>query len=492
MSDLLSWRRDKREVPTTPAHGAIKLLVAHGIVLGSGFLISVILARGLGPVEFGVYGVVMSTLVWLERVLNAGIPRAAVTLLPRHEDQRHVIEQSARTLLLLWSLPLVAVVWLSATDLADVFGIPDGATVIRVAITNIPAISLLYAYEGILGGRRLFNAQSAMHIVQSSAKLTGILLLWVIGLSVTGAFIMHVAATAVTVLYIIIAFPPWGTLPSRKTMAAIVRIALPIGGYSVALTLLTSLSLWQLKGSIGDGAEVVGYYSASLNLTRILLVVPATISVVLFASLSWAFATSQPELVKKYTQETSRFALVALTPACLLLVLDAEDVMRLLYGEDYASGGAILSLLCGAFTLFTFLDIYFHVLMAHGRFAIGALVLGGLIPALILLNMALIPTFRGVGAAAATLAVLGAGAIIATVLAYRQIGALVRLATFVRVSIAGLFIAVLSVASTVTGPLLVIKLAGLTLMYLLVLAITGELTKHDLKTIAVWKSNPAR
>ena len=490
MLDRLARRRDGREIPATPASGTAKLLVAHGTALCSGFFISIILARGLGPVEFGVYGVVMSALVWLERVLNAGIPRAAVTLLPRHEDQRRVIEQSTRVLLLLWSIPLAAVIWLLASDIADLFGIPDGATVIRVAVANVPAISLFFAYEGILGGRRLFGAQSAMHIVLSLTKLAGILLLWFIGLSVTGAFVMHVAAAALTVLYIIVAFPPWGALPSREMMASLVRIALPIGGYSVALALLTSLSLWQLKGGISDGAEVAGYYAASLNLTRILLVVPATTSVVLYASLSWAFATSQPELVRKYTHETSRFALVALTPACVLLVLDAENIMRLLYGAAYAPGGDILALLCGAFTVFTFLDIYFHVLMAYGRFAIGAAVLVGLIPVLALLNMALIPKFHGVGAAAATLAVLGAGALIAMALAYRQVGTLVRLKTVVRVSIAGLIVGVLSAAMAMTGPLLVVKLGGLALVYLFVLTITGEVSKDDLRSMALWKASP--
>ena len=490
MPEGLTRQQGAREAPTTPARGTVQLLVAHGTVLCSGFLIAVILARGLGPAEFGVYGVVMSALVWLERVLNAGIPRAAVTLLPQFERQRGVIEQSTRALLLLWSLPLAGLMWLLAPNLAAAFGIPDGAKIIRIAAANIPAIGLFYAYEGILGGRRMFAAQSAMHIGQSVTKFAGILLLLAIGLSVSGAFAMHVAATVVTVLCLLIAFPPWGSWPSRDTLAALVRIAVPIGGYSAALALLTSLSLWQLKGVIGDQGESAGYYTASLNLTRILLVVPATVSVVLFASLSWAFAEARPELVRKYTQETSRFALVCLMPACLLLIIDAENVMRLLYGEKYANAGKILSLLCGAFAMFAFLDIYFHVLMAHRRLAIGTLVLGGLIPALALLNTLLIPTFLGVGAAAATLATFTVGATIAATLAYRQIGPLLRLATFVRVSIAGLVIGAISLAVTVTGPLLVAKLGGLAAAYLLLLAMTGELSRHDLKSVALWRAAP--
>jgi len=43
--------------------GTVQLLVARGVSLASGFFISSLLAQGLGPIDLGVYGVVMSVLV---------------------------------------------------------------------------------------------------------------------------------------------------------------------------------------------------------------------------------------------------------------------------------------------------------------------------------------------------------------------------------------------------------------------------------------------
>ena len=72
------------------------MLVARVFLLVSGFGISIILARGLGPASFGIYGVVMSFLVWFERLVGGGIPRGTVTMLSQAPEQRAVIEQSTR------------------------------------------------------------------------------------------------------------------------------------------------------------------------------------------------------------------------------------------------------------------------------------------------------------------------------------------------------------------------------------------------------------
>ena len=55
-----------------PGRGTVQMLVARVFLLVSGFGVSIILARALGPAEFGVYGVVMSFLVWFERIIGGG------------------------------------------------------------------------------------------------------------------------------------------------------------------------------------------------------------------------------------------------------------------------------------------------------------------------------------------------------------------------------------------------------------------------------------
>jgi O-antigen/teichoic acid export membrane protein len=129
---------------SNPARGTMQLVVAQGVVLVGGFFTSIILARHLGAELFGVYGVVISALGWLERVLSAGIPGATSMLIARAEHQRAALERSARVLLMGWSALLFLLVWLLAPALGEYFNLAAGTSLLRVASVRIRLLCFLY------------------------------------------------------------------------------------------------------------------------------------------------------------------------------------------------------------------------------------------------------------------------------------------------------------------------------------------------------------
>jgi O-antigen/teichoic acid export membrane protein len=469
-----------------PGRGTIQILVAQVFVLASGFGVALILARGLGPVEFGIYGVVVSILAWLERIISAGVPRATATLLPRMPEQRAVIEQSARVLLVSISLPLFLLAWFAAPLLSDYLGIPSGTLLIRIAAINLPMLAAYSAYDGIFSGLRMFAAQSVLQIVQSMAKLAGIVVLLLVGLSVKGAFVANVAASIATLLVIALRFPLGGERASTAIMREMIRLSLPMASYLLALTILMSLSLWQLQSDPGHDPRIVGVFVAALNLVRIMMMVPSSVSVVLYPSLLWAISSERPDLATNYVQGAVRFALVVTVPACVLLAVNASAVMDLLFGAQYESGGTILAVLCVTFALIALFDVLFNTLMAYGRLVLTAAVLIGLIPVLYVLNSLWIPAGGGVGAAIASLVTIGCGAAIAIGLTYRQLGAPIRLLPLLRIGGAGLAIGLLSAGIESTGFWLVVELGGLSALYLTLLWITREISAQDLRPFAIW------
>jgi O-antigen/teichoic acid export membrane protein len=473
---------------TAPGRGTVQILISRMFLLVSGFGVSIILARGLGPVDFGIYGVVMSVLVWFERVISAGIPGATATLLLRGDEPRAVVQRSARLLLTFVALPLFVAVWLLAPALSAYLGIPSGTTLIRIAAFNLPAMAAYFAYDGIFNGQRMFAAQSLLQIAQSAAKLAGIALLVLVGLSVTGAFVAHVAATLIAVLMVPMRFRLDHGRASGAVMRRMVRIAVPMGAYLVALSVLMNLSLWQLQAAPNQSATDVGFYVAGLNLTRIMMMVPSTVSGVLFASLAWAISSSRPELARKYFQEAVRFALIVTAPACVVLTMDASAVLELLYGEDYVAGGPILAALCVAFALVALLDVLFHGLMAHGRFALSAAILIALVPVLFALNSVLIPWAGAVGAAVASMIAMSLGAAAGGALAWRNLTAPLSLRTFARIGFACVVVGFACAQVSVGGGWLVAKMSGLAVFYLAILWVTGEISTKDLRPFAVWKA----
>ncbi len=113
-------------------------MVARGCVVACGYVASAILTRKLGPTEYGIYGVVISQLLWLEMLMNAGMPGATAKLMADSRYDQGQVERSARALLLGWSFALLAIAWAAAPRLASLMRIPDGELLLRIAFLDLP------------------------------------------------------------------------------------------------------------------------------------------------------------------------------------------------------------------------------------------------------------------------------------------------------------------------------------------------------------------
>lgn len=309
------------------------MLVARIVFLATGFFVSIVLARGLGPAEFGVYGVIMSLLLGIEMVLAAGIPNATTKVLHDYPDDSQHVEITAQLLLVTWAVLLFVVCWVAAPTLAQWFKVPSGTPLFRLAALDIPLMAVYLGYQGILNGRRMFGLLSVGLTIHTTTKFLGILILLGLGLSVAGALIAHVVATVVVLVVLLLRYPISFATPSSRIVRVMLGLALPMGGYLIALQVLLGIGLWLLKASEFDLVESAGYYVAALNVTRIFMVIPSVMSVVLFTSLAWALSRSDQRKVRDFVQGATRFGLVLLVPGCTLVVIDAEGIMVLLFSE---------------------------------------------------------------------------------------------------------------------------------------------------------------
>lgn len=479
----------RRSSPPAPAaaRGTIQLSIARFVFLAGGLVISTVLARVLGPAQFGQYGVVMSVLTWLELILGVGLTGGVVKLLASHATDPRPIEQTARALFVACSLVLFAAGWTMAPALAHAFSMPSGAVLFRVAMVDLPLMGLFFAYQGILHGGGRFGALSLALIIHTLTKLAGVVLLLALGLSVLRALVAHVLATALVVLYVVLRWPPDRTGPSAHLAKLMVRIAVPLSIYSVALQILSNISLWLLKSHGAGLDESTGFYVAGVNVARALGTIQTVVSAVVFMSVSWAVARGDEQQAQSYLQDAVRFALLALAPGCVLLIMDAEPLVTLVYGQRYAAAAPILRYQAIAFGALALVEILCSALMAAGRRAYSAGLVIALIPLCIALTIALIPHQGGIGAALGLAIPAVMGMIAAMVGTYRRFGAFIKPATVVRVGVATAVFAILSHVVVLTGPWVIAKFAFLLVLYLLLLASLGELRSADLRSFAVWE-----
>ena len=455
--------------------------------MASGYVITVILARTLGPAAYGTYGVVMSMLLWFEVLSGFGLPRAAARLIPESKDPDAVI-QATLAMLLTAGCVLFVACWLCAPAIAELFEIENGAKYFRLAVIDLPFNGLYIAYQGMLMGQRRFAVFSAMFVVYSLTKVGGILVLLVIGLSIEAALIVNVLATVGALLYIFAKAPVRLAFPDRKLLRSMLRIAAPLAVFVVTMQFVLSAHLWILQRVSSVSAETIGFYVAALSIAQLPSIVPAALTSVLLSSVALAFAKNDFSLAQRYVVGAGRFVIVVLAPVCVLGGLHATPLMSLIFSDAYIEGGPFLSILLVGFGLFALLDTLLHALIGADRHNLASATMLALTPVTLLACIGLIFLWGPMGAATAFVTVLALGVIVAVIWTYRRFQIFpVKFGTLLRVTVAIAITSVLGMKINMVGIWVLLELAVLTLIYLLILAALRELRPEDLKPFAIWK-----
>ena len=348
------------------SQGTLQLMSGRIISFGCGYLLAVILARGLGPAAYGIYGIILSVLLWIEHIGELGISDAAAKLIAEDEHRAGIIENTTQTLFLLVFLVLFAVAWLMAPLFASVFQIAQGAGLFRLIILDIPFTGIYFAYQGILAGRQEYGAISKGLAIYGLAKLTVILISLLFGLSVSWALIANVLGTVAALLSLTINVPPATFRPSLVHAGLIFRLALPIGLSILATQILWNLDLWCLKIFGAEKAETVGIYVAALNVARVPTMAVSAVNVVILSALSMSLAQRDMVAARDYVRGAGRFLWSMLLPLCILVLLNAEDLMILLFSGAYSGGAAFLVLQVFGFALFVVAQAFGQMLIAGG------------------------------------------------------------------------------------------------------------------------------
>jgi O-antigen/teichoic acid export membrane protein len=461
--------------------GTRQLLAGRASFIASGYVVSVILARGLGPALYGYYGIIVSLITRIELITSAGIPGAIAKLIPEHQEDSRPVEATARALLLGIGFLAFALCWLAAPLVEQSFKVPNATLLFRIASLDVPATALYVSYTGILGGHRRFGHLAIAQMVYAASKVAGVLILLSIGMTVVGVLLTNALATMVACVFLLAKFPPSGFRPEPQLLRRIGAIAVPMGTYLIAAQVLSNMDLWALQLLWRGSEEVVGRYVAALNISRTLTIIPTVQSGVLFASLAWALAANDLPAVRRHIQEATRFALIAAAGALVMLAPDASVLMGTIFSSAYAPGGRFLEYQLIAFGVYGLLDAYAHTLVVAGRQWLAAGILLCLLPVAWLSNVLLIPRVGPVGAAMSLALGLGSGVVIMGAVTWRRFGALIRLSTLLRVVLAaGIAVAVSEVLEPVRGAWVVPKIGLIGLIYVGALILTREVTSADL------------
>lgn len=465
------------------ARGTLLLLASQVALAVAGYVVAVILARGLGPGPYGVYGLVYSVLLGVELIGRFGMPQALSKLIAEQPKGSTALEGTGITLMLVVYLFIFAGFWLFSAQLADLFRVEDGARLFRIASLDIPFYGLFFACGHILMGRRMFGVEAAAGFLYAAAKVAGISVLVYIGISVAGALIVNVLASVVA-----LAFTAWwvGRASFRPTLShwrSLLRLAIPIGLFSLGSQLLLSLDLWALNALGRDVTEEVkGWYVAATNAARIPNMVGFVLVGVLIPSISRAIAAGDRDVLVRSVRDSTRFLAITLLPGGAFIAVEARGLLELLFSEAYGDAAPLLRILIFAHgILYTWLVTQCGVLIGAGlaRRAAGLMLL--LLPIAVGLDVILIPEWGGIGAALAALLVDALGALMVARLVNDHVCPVASGPTVARALLAAALVAAAAAAVRLEGLLLVAESIALGAGYLALAARLGLWSRDDVR-----------
>jgi O-antigen/teichoic acid export membrane protein len=451
----------------------------------SGYVVAVILARGLGPADFGVYGLIYSFLMAVELITLLGIPGAVSRLTAEGHDEDGSLR--ATGLALVASLCLVAfgILWLLAPVLAAWLGVPSSAGLIRIAIVDVPCFGVYFLIAHVLNGRRDFAGQSVGITFYALTKVVGTAALAFLGLSIAGALIVNILASLVGLLCV-----AWRA--GRPTVAfrlaaarPILRLAAPVAWIALGTQLLLNIDLWFLgHAGAAIGADTGGYYVAAKNLARIPNLIAFVMNAVLIPSIAHAMATGDSALSRRIIRGSMRFLALTLLPGCALMATVAGPLMALLFSAEYSAGARYLQLLVIANGLLqTLCSTLITILVATRRQHAGAMVaLTAILPA-VAFNAVLVSWWGPVGAGLAAVLSAAVAVIVAGTVTYRHLGAFIDLRTLVRVLLATAAVCAIASLLPFKGMMLIAELILLGLLFLGLSAALGLITREDLLSL---------
>lgn len=355
--------------------------------------LSILLARLIAPEQFGVYA---AALVVINIILSISELGVSVSLV-QHEGDISDMAPTVTTLSWASGAALAAVCFLGAPYFASALGAPEASGVIRLMSLAVVAAGGAAVPGAIL--QRNFRQDHKM-LAEVISFVVGTTIAVVLALMDFGPWALawsRVATNVVAALVMVYLtkerfWPGWDAVQARIVLS----FGLPLAGSSLLIFVVLNVD-YMVVGSV-LGPVALGYYLIAFNLSS--WPVNAFSTTIRSVSLA-AFSRlrSDPEVFRESFGKALASLMALTIPACILLAVLAQPLLRVVYGTRWLPAAGPLAILSILGALRVALELAYDYLAASGKTRpilwIHLLWLAGLVPALII--GARVDGLRGVG-----------------------------------------------------------------------------------------------
>lgn len=416
----------RRPGVTSPGTGAFDRVVrnsgwlvgAYLLAFGLAFVQNVLLARSLGPAEFGLLAIVIFLVTFVQLLVGSRVWEAATTFVVRYRAHGDAARTTATVKLCylvdaigagVGALLLLAL----AAPASRIFGEGTIAGPIRLyALSLLLAIPMATA-SALLRVADRYRWLAVQTVGENLIRLLAVSVVlatfgpqmeWVIA-----AYLLAVAASAASLLWLAsrvrseLGLIPWRAAPLRvlaEDLGAIVRFLL-YSNLSGTARVLTGRVDVLIVGWLTDPASV-GFYRLARSVSDPLAALATPVSQVVFPEISKLATERDVDGIRRLTRRVRQLAVVLVVPACVLTTLLAGWAIPAVFGESFAPAVPLVRIMVWQLLWIPYVWVS-ALLLSLGR-ARTVAAMSALDAAIyVALLLVLVPAFGVTGAAWATL-----------------------------------------------------------------------------------------
>lgn len=390
---------------TTFVKNTALILVANVLVLGISFFLRPLIARFIGPEQYGIFALILTTSVVVTAFTSFSMNSAVLYFVSKNHGREKAVGQ------------VLGSAFLFVTALFAVFFVPLWF-IVPWLVTEITGWPFVVAYLLSYASVTLYLLQAGQQGLEKFKDFSATLFLstFLAGiLSVGAAYFFADALSAAALRVAGLAFVvmagfstlklAWGF--DRKQLKALLRYAAPlaVGGWFGSFYAVVDR---YLIAHFYPTAEV-GFYDVSYALV---------VAVIPFASTF--FTVMSPRVIKKaeafpvYFKNISRITTLAVTGFALAAFYFSDIIVTVLLGSQYLAATPIIKVLALSVPFMALYGLNATSLNALGKTKLSSGLAVSLLVALLALNLLLIQPFGGIGAAWATVAAYAMVAVLGT------------------------------------------------------------------------------
>lgn len=391
-------------------------IISRGILFGSGILISIIIARYLGPEGKGILTAVFVIPTIILTLGDFGIRQATAHLLGTDKYPKKEIVENV--LLLYFFTTTLGILICSIIFYFGPAREYDYVLII-FAVLLIPAMLFNTYMRGVALGERKVKFSNSVEVINKFTHLLMVIFfLPVLHLGIRSAALSQVSGSLVASLRSLSLIREIGNIRLRLK-PKLVRTMVKLGiAYSLSLFVLTlnyriDIVVLERMAPSGD----IGLYAVGVQLAELLWQIPLALNVVIFSYS--ATGKDFGESINR-TLKVLKYSLVVAVCCSIIILLLAPLIITLLYGQAFLGSVSVTRILIPGVIFALVFKLLHADLAARGRPLVAFPIFFGTAITNVVLNIILIPEYGINGVAFASTVTYTLGALIYFIV-YRRI-----------------------------------------------------------------------